>query len=267
MKWIVNSDLDNTLIYSYKREIGKEKICVEIYHEREISFMTPKSYQLLKDFREKEEICFVPTTTRTMQQFQRIQFGGDQPMEYALVSNGGILLKNGVPDSKWYQDSLSMIEGSKEEFEKAEEILKKDENRSFDIRLIDELFLFTKSSEPEKSVEMLSASLDLEKVKVLHNREKVFVLPKELNKGNAVLRLKEYLKYDRICAAGDSKFDLPMLFASDVAFFPEELKDTFEKEKNRHALRKDFRWESIKHDSEPFSNLWMEKFLKEYLIP
>ena len=33
------SDLDNTLIYSYRREIGGKKRCVEVYQGREISFM------------------------------------------------------------------------------------------------------------------------------------------------------------------------------------------------------------------------------------
>ena len=43
------SDLDNTLIYSYKREIGKKKICVELYEGKEISFMTENSYRLLNN--------------------------------------------------------------------------------------------------------------------------------------------------------------------------------------------------------------------------
>ncbi len=30
---IVHTDLDNTLIYSYKHEIGGPKTCVEIYQE------------------------------------------------------------------------------------------------------------------------------------------------------------------------------------------------------------------------------------------
>ena len=34
------TDLDNTLIYSYKRDIGDAKRCVEVYQGREISFMT-----------------------------------------------------------------------------------------------------------------------------------------------------------------------------------------------------------------------------------
>ena len=38
-------DLDNTLIYSYKHEIGSKKRCVELYQGREISFMTEQTYR------------------------------------------------------------------------------------------------------------------------------------------------------------------------------------------------------------------------------
>ena len=40
-------DLDNTIIYSYKHDIGNEKINVEIYQDREISFITKKTQELL----------------------------------------------------------------------------------------------------------------------------------------------------------------------------------------------------------------------------
>lgn len=42
------TDLDNTLIYSYKHELGNEKKNVELYQGREISFITEKTYELLK---------------------------------------------------------------------------------------------------------------------------------------------------------------------------------------------------------------------------
>ena len=41
------ADLDNTLIFSYKREIGPDKVCVEVYEGREISFMTRHSLENL----------------------------------------------------------------------------------------------------------------------------------------------------------------------------------------------------------------------------
>ena len=67
------SDLDNTLIYSYKHEIGSDKKCVEIYQGREVSYMTNRSCELLRQVRER--MLFVPTTTRTVEQYGRVTFG------------------------------------------------------------------------------------------------------------------------------------------------------------------------------------------------
>ena len=97
------SDLDNTLIYSYKHEIGERRKCVEVYQGREISFMTEFTWRALKTLMEK--LLFVPVTTRTLEQYQRIQLGISMP-SYALVCNGGILLKDGEPDRCWYEESL-----------------------------------------------------------------------------------------------------------------------------------------------------------------
>ena len=96
-----HTDLDNTLIYSYKHDIGPQKRNVELYQGREISCITEETYHLLQLV--KNEMLIVPTTTRTLEQYQRIDLGIG-PFPYALVCNGGVLLVNGVPDEAWYQD-------------------------------------------------------------------------------------------------------------------------------------------------------------------
>lgn len=140
------TDLDNTLIYSYKREIGEEKRCVEIYKDKEISFITEKSIQLLTKIAKKAMV--VPVTTRTVEQYQRIELGIGVP-KYALTCNGGVLLKDGEKDMCWYYDSLKLAETSWDELWKAQDILKYDKNRSMEVQFIEELFVFTKSTEPE----------------------------------------------------------------------------------------------------------------------
>ena len=64
------TDLDNTIIYSYKHDIGRDKINVEIYQGREISFITQSTHEYLKNL--KENILVVPTSTRTVEQYERI---------------------------------------------------------------------------------------------------------------------------------------------------------------------------------------------------
>lgn len=223
---IFNSDLDNTIIYSYKHDIGENKICAEIYQEREISFITDKTKELLKKV--VGTVTMVPTTTRTIEQYERIDLGVGT-FKYALVCNGGVLLVDGKEDEEWYRDSVKLISDSKAEMKKAAELMEHDIYRNFELRYIKELFLFTKSSEPEMSVAHLREQLDLDKVEVLSNGVKVYVVPKNLDKGTAVVRLKKKLGADTVIAAGDSEFDIPMLFAADYGIAPKELL------KSRHA--------------------------------
>lgn len=91
---VFHTDLDNTLIYSYKRDIGEQKRCVENYQGREISFVTQETYRLLHKLSEwKEQVLIVPMTTRTAEQYARIDLGIGG-FRYALVCNGGVLLVN-----------------------------------------------------------------------------------------------------------------------------------------------------------------------------
>lgn len=217
---VFHSDLDNTLIYSYRHEIGSEKECVEIYHGREVSFMTRRSLHLLRQI--KDLVVFVPTTTRTEEQYHRICLGVGE-VEYALVCNGGVLLRDGQEDTDWYQESLALMQDCKQELIKAQKCLQEDMSRSFEVRNIRDLFIFTKSDQPFHSAERLRQILDLSLVEVFCNGSKVYVLPIKLNKGAAVKRFAKRLGGGTVIAAGDSAFDLPMLQAADLAWAPETL--------------------------------------------
>lgn len=227
---VFHADLDNTLIYSYKRDIGSEKRCVEVYQGREISFMTEQTYQLLREVSRK--FLFVPTTTRTEEQYRRIDLGVGVP-EYALVCNGGVLLKDGKEDVSWYQETMASIQASAEELGRAERLMAEDESRSFEVRDIRHLFLFTKSSQPEKTAMRLKDALDPSLVSVFTNGVKVYVVPVELDKGKAVRRLRRRLQPELVLAAGDSLFDVPMLAAADIGFAPAGTAAPYAVEKGR----------------------------------
>ncbi len=219
------TDLDNTLIYSYRRDIGRDKVCVELYQGREISFVTARTLELLKQV--KAKCLLVPVTTRTQEQYSRIELKIGIP-EYALVCNGGVLLKEGMEDANWYQESMDCVADCQEQLTQAQLLMGQDRNRNFEVRNIRKLFLFTKSQEPSKSVEFLRKNLDLERVGVYQIGVKVYVVPKRLNKGAAVKRLLVKLqemgrKPEMVFAAGDSEFDVSMLQCADVPFAPESL--------------------------------------------
>lgn len=224
MNGILCADMDNTIIYSYKRNIGENKLNVELYNGREISFISEKTHDLLKKVSEKMTI--IPTSTRTEEQYKRIDLDiGIVP--YALVCNGGVLLVNGKRDREWYLESLQMIRNSKPEMEKAQQILAGDSRRKFELRFLDELFIFTKCEKPEEVVKDLQAKLTTKLVDVFHNGEKVYVVPVNLSKGMAVRRLRKRLQPAYIIAAGDSEFDVSMVEESDLGLVPAGFKKIY----------------------------------------
>lgn len=214
------TDLDNTIIYSYKCDIGEKKRSVELYQGRQISFITEKTYELLCKVNEK--MLIVPTTTRTEEQYKRIDLGLGH-FSYALVCNGGVFLIDGKKDEEWYNTSLQLVKSSEKSMVQAMDFLKKDSRRTFEIRWIENLFVFTKCSDVQNVVKELRIVLDDPLVDVFHNGTKLYVVPKNLSKGRAVERLKEYLGIDDLISAGDSEFDIPMLECSDTAFAPASL--------------------------------------------
>lgn len=233
---VFHTDLDNTMIYSYKHELGTDKKCVEVYQGREISFVTFKTYELLK--RVQDKVLFVPTTTRTVDQYNRIDLGIGIP-KYALTCNGGVLLVDGVEDPYWYQESLELVEVCQGELKKAELLLEHDHNRAFEVRNIRELFIFTKCNFPEESIEKLRNQLDLALVDVFHNGIKVYVVPKKLSKGNAVRRFREKVNTTKVIVAGDSEFDLSMFTEAEIGLAPKELAQKYELPDNVTSFARD----------------------------
>lgn len=217
---VFNVDLDNTIIYSYKHNIGSDKMEVELYNGRNISFITDKTHDMLLKL--KDKVLIVPTTTRTVEQYKRINLQiGD--IKYALTCNGGVLLVNGLEDETWYKESCRLVKDSIETMLKAISILEIDTRRTFEVRFIKDLFVFTKCDEPESVVNELKEVLDEKLVNVFNNGAKIYVVPKTLSKGMAIKRFSEYIKAEKIIAAGDSEFDISMIKDADIGLAPKGL--------------------------------------------
>lgn len=100
-------DLDNTLFISHRnRQYGD--VCVEWVNGKEQSFMTQRAIELLRTL--QNYIKFVPVTTRSIEQYQRIKWPeGCEPC-WAVTTNGAILLQNGQIDDNWSQDVKRIID-------------------------------------------------------------------------------------------------------------------------------------------------------------
>lgn len=216
---LFTTDLDNTMIYSYKKIGDVKAVCVEWKEGKELSYMTEKAYGLLQAVAQKAMV--VPVTTRSLEQYRRIKLFQNGVPSYAVAANGGILLVEGEIHTQWYEKSKELTSYSQKELEKAVALLKKDRAVNFEVRIVDDLFVFTKSSDITKSIADLKKCLDMEKVFLDSNGEKLYVFPTILNKGTALKRLKQYLNKTVSFAAGDSAFDIPMLLEADSAVIPD----------------------------------------------
>lgn len=216
------SDIDNTLIFSHKKENLSNKIPCELYNGENISFITKYTRENLEIVH--NNALFVPVTTRSIEQYSRIKFGDFIP-NYALTSNGGNLLINGKVDNDWYNKTVELCKPAFDALTKGEEYLEKDSNRTLDIKRVDGLFTYTKSAAPQDTVNRLQELLINEPVNVHYYGNKVYILPNTLDKGSALTRfIKTYLNnIDKIITAGDSIFDIPLLNAGNLAIFPNSL--------------------------------------------
>ncbi len=212
------TDLDGTLIFSAKRKQDGDLI-IEYKDGEPISCITARQAELFPKLR-----YVFPVTTRSIEQYKRIEFAkfGFKPV-YALCDNGGTLLINGEPDIEWLLWSGAVYAECEREMKAFRELLERDPDRSFEIRLVDGLFLFTKSNSPEKTLKYIRENGKGELCECFHTGAKVYVTPKKLNKGAAVKRLAKRIGLSEFAAAGDSLMDLSMLNAANFAIYPDDL--------------------------------------------
>ena len=102
---LVATDLDRTMIYSAAAltlpgpdEQAPALVCAEVLDGRPLSFLTLAALDALREIDARRAL--VPITTRTDSQYRRIRFPGVRP-GWAVTTNGGSILHDGVPDPDW----------------------------------------------------------------------------------------------------------------------------------------------------------------------
>ena len=219
------TDLDNTLIYSYKHEIPLPKTTAEFYQDREQSYLTERTRQFCTAFCRQPDQWFVPLTTRIQSQYERILLREWLPYRYALIHNGAVLLDYGVPDETWLRESLTMAADCAAPLMAALADLHTiaEEAHVHDVR---PYMVYAVSEQVTPAfVETLRQCYEPQGLSVMHSGRKLYCLPQVFSKGNAVRRFCERFaaRTDIVIASGDSVFDLSMLAESDLALYPQTL--------------------------------------------
>jgi len=222
-------DLDNTLLFSRSHfpetlpeGMPEEElpVCVERLDGREQGFFSFRTIVLLRQV--SQRICFVPVTTRSMEQYRRIVWPeGCQPA-MALTCNGAILLKQGEPDAAWLAESWRRVAPHMAELHRLHTLLAPDED-FLRCCMVDGMFLFARcadnvnAKDAARKYQGLTTNLTAQ-----HSGKKLYFFPPELDKGSALARLRKRQNFDELWCAGDSEMDTPMLRQAHLALIPAE---------------------------------------------
>jgi hydroxymethylpyrimidine pyrophosphatase-like HAD family hydrolase len=221
------SDLDQTLIYSEKfiEEVVKDRVMpVEMKDEKIISYILQDTLENLKKMMDRT--IFIPATTRTMEQYNRISIFRELTPLYAVVNHGGSILVNGKPDQTWQRCVRDSLCTQCESIKKVREVFDNDIYDSswvLDIREVEDLFFYCiveNDRIPNKDLEgYMDYMEDSNWQTCLHGR-KLYFIPRAVNKWNAVEYIKNMHPGHSIAASGDSIMDLELLEMADYQIMP-----------------------------------------------
>lgn len=216
-KLLFACDIDNTLIYSH-RHPHDDWECVEWIHQEQ-SYMSPETKRGL--LRLPFWLKPVPVTSRTIGQYLRLKM--PMPFDLALTANGADLLVEGRPDVAWRAETDVLIAPWREELQRCIKLLEGTEG-FLNVAVADNAYLYAVCSDVPEASQRARALESITKMEVIASGRKLYMLPPPLNKGRAVIRLKEKVGFSRVIAAGDSPMDLPMLYGADAAVVPHTLR-------------------------------------------
>lgn len=225
MSAVVAVDLDRTMIFSEGAlgvPLDDSFECVEMYEGKPLSYMSSRAVTLLREL--SETTVVVPTTTRTIEQFRRIALPG-APWRYAITSNGGNILVDGVPDTQWRSRFELDLVGIGAELRS-----RVSEDWVLKYREADGLFCYlvvNTSAVPEGFVAQWSQWCAARDWNVSQQGRKIYTMPNAVCKSSAVAEVRSRLIQDgtlvadaRLFAAGDGALDAEMLMAADSAVRP-----------------------------------------------
>ncbi|MBX9395420.1 HAD family hydrolase [Streptomyces sp. TRM72054] len=229
MPVLVASDLDRTLIYSSAAlsltmpdARAPRLLCVEVHESKPLSYMTETAAGLLTDL--ADAAVFVPTTTRTRKQYQRINLPGPPP-RYAICANGGHLLVDGVSDLDWHASVTARLADECASLAEVQEHLLRAADPVWvrKHRVADDLFAYLvveRELLPEDWVKELAVWAENRGWTVSLQGRKIYAVPKPLTKSAAVHEVARRTGADLTLAAGDSLLDADLLLAADKGWRP-----------------------------------------------
>ncbi|WP_051023198.1 HAD family hydrolase [Nocardia pneumoniae] len=204
-------------------------VCVEHLEGAPLSFMTTTAALRMQSLTQPAAV--IPTTTRTIKQFGRIRLPG-APWRYAITSNGGNILVDGVPDLSWRIDIDAKVRaGGATLSEVTRELHARiDDSWVTKFRVADHLFCYLvvkPKAVPEEFLAEWDAWCRPRGWSASQQGRKIYTMPLAVCKSRAVDEVRKRLWESgeladdaRTLAAGDGALDAEMLRAADSAIRP-----------------------------------------------
>ncbi|MFD5143888.1 HAD family hydrolase [Streptomyces sp. NPDC058401] len=231
MTVLVASDLDRTLIYSTAAlgltmpdPVAPRLLCVEVHESKPLSYMTETAAGLLAELSADPGAVFVPTTTRTRKQYQRIRFPG-RPAKYAICANGGQLLVDGVPDRDWRRQVAARLAAESVPLEEMQAHLTSVTDPAWlrKARVAEDLFAYLvveRALVPAEWIKTLTEWSEARGWTVSLQGRKIYAVPRPLTKSAAMHEVARRTGATSTLAAGDSLLDADLLLAADTSWRP-----------------------------------------------
>lgn len=231
MTVLVASDLDRTLIYSNAALAltmpdpqAPRLLCVEVHESKPLSYMTETAAQLLAELSADPGVVFVPTTTRTRKQYQRIRFPGSR-MKYAICANGGQLLVDGTPDRDWRRQVAARLAEECAPLEEVHAHLLSTADPAWlrKARVAEDLFAYLvveRALVPPEWIKALTEWAEARGWTISLQGRKIYAVPRPLTKSAAMREVARRTGATATLAAGDSLLDADLLLAADAGWRP-----------------------------------------------
>ncbi len=196
-------------------------LCVEVYRGAPLSFVTEAAAELL--VRLVGATVLVPTTTRTPEQLARVHLPGPAPTRYAIASNGGHLVVDGVVDEDWSVQVKASLAGCAPVGEVYAHVERVSGDFVQSLRVASDLFVYSvveRDAVPAGWVDDLRAWCDDRGWGMSLQGRKVYCVPRPLTKSAAAHEVQRRTGAKYLLAAGDSLLDGELLAAADAAVRP-----------------------------------------------
>lgn len=224
MTVLVACDLDGTLIFS-RRRCGvsapeRDLVCVERVDGHAVSFMTNAAHRGLRDLGHVAPVMAV--TARSVAQYRRVSV----PMSstYAVVANGGVLLRDGAPDPAWSAQLRRVLRGvASVGTVEAHLTATCAPDWTKRIMVVEELFCCVVLDEGTLPGDWLAEQdhwAQSRGWRVSLQGSKLYVVPQPLDKAAAVAEVAARIGAGTVFAAGDALLDAQLLRTASAGVHP-----------------------------------------------